>query len=155
MLKDFILRNWWVQNHCTYIFLGPCTFKSFKLHSNTLSQMVYLNVVVHIVTVSNFVPATTINCGSSMLLTFEIMSWVKGISFCREMPKSSWGIPFMHLQVTVAELFMLYINKLYLFVRDAKLVLRDSIYNKLYLNTVYLFLRVAKLLMTDNFDLQI
>ena len=50
----------------------------------------------------------------------------------------------MHLQVTVAELYMLYINKLYLLVRDAKLFLMDSIY-KLYINTVYLFLRDAKL----------
>ena len=38
----------------------------------------------------------------------------------------------MHLQVAVAELYMLYINKLYLFVRDVKLLLRDSIY-KLYI----------------------
>ena len=31
------------------------------------------------------------------------MSQVKGIAFCRETAKSSWGIPFMHLQVTVAD----------------------------------------------------
>ena len=54
----------------------------------------------------------------------------------------------MHLQVTVAELYKWYLNKLYLFLRDAKLLLRDSIY-KLYINTVYLFLRDAKLLMRD------
>ena len=54
----------------------------------------------------------------------------------------------MHLQVTVAELYKWYLNKLYLFLRDAKLLLRDSIY-KLYINTVYLFLRDAKLLLRD------
>ena len=32
------------------------------------------------------------------------MSQVKGIVFCRETAKSSWGIPFMHLQVTVVDL---------------------------------------------------
>ena len=32
------------------------------------------------------------------------MSQVKGISFWRETAKSSWGIPFMHLQVTMADL---------------------------------------------------
>ena len=37
-----------------------------------------------------------------MLLTFEIMSQVKGISFCREMQKFE-GTPFMHLQVTMAD----------------------------------------------------
>ena len=47
---------------------------------------------------------------------------------------------------------MLYINKLYLLVRDAKLLLRDSIY-KLYINTVYLLLRDAKL--RDSIHLQI
>ena len=47
---------------------------------------------------------------------------------------------------------MLYINKLYLLVRDAKLLLRDSIY-KLYINTVYLFLRDAKL--RESIHLQI
>ena len=56
VLKDFILRNWWVQNHCIYNYLEPCTCKSFKLHSNTLFRIVYLNVVVpHIVTVSNII----------------------------------------------------------------------------------------------------
>ena len=35
----------------------------------------------------------------------------------------------MHLQVTVTQLYKLYIYKLYLFLRDAKLLLRDSIYN--------------------------
>ena len=37
-------------------------------------RIVYLNVVVHIVTVSNIIPAAIINSGSSMLLTFEIKS---------------------------------------------------------------------------------
>ena len=83
-----------------YISLECCTF---KLHSYTLFWIVYLNVIVHIVTVSKIIHARTINSGSSMLLTFEIISQVKGISFCREMPKSSRGIPFMHLQVTVAD----------------------------------------------------
>ena len=55
MLKHFILRNWWVQNHCIYIYLKPCTCKSFKLHSNTLYRIDYLKVVVHIVTVSNII----------------------------------------------------------------------------------------------------
>ena len=38
---------------------------------------------------------------------------------------------------------------MYLFLRDAKLVLRDSIY-KLQINTVYLFLRDAKFLLRDS-----
>ena len=48
----------------------------------------------------------------------------------------------------VIQVIELYLNKLYLFLRDAKLLLRDSIY-KLYINTVYLFLRDAKLLLRD------
>ena len=94
MLKNFILRNWGDQNHCTYISLEHCTF---KLHSNTLYRIVYLNVVVNKVTVSNIIHAGTINSGSSTLLTFEKKSQVKGISFCREMPKSSWGIPLFYV----------------------------------------------------------
>ena len=66
-------------------------FKSFKLHHITLYRIVYLNVVVQIVTVSNIIHAGTMNSGSSMSLTFKMMSQVKGISLCREMPKSSWG----------------------------------------------------------------
>ena len=96
VLKDFFLRNWWVQNHCIYIYLEPCTCKSFKLHSNTLYWIVYLNVVVHIVTVSNI-----IHVGRYLHCTFEIMSRVNVISFCREIPKSLRGIQFMHSQVTV------------------------------------------------------
>ena len=57
----------------------------------------------------------------------------------------------MHLQVTVIELYKLYINKLYLFLRDAKLLLRDSIY-KIYINTVYLLLRDTKLLLRDSIN---
>ena len=47
------------------------------------------------------------------------------------MPNSFWGIPLV---------YKLYIYKVYLLLRDAKLVTRDSIY-KLYINTVYLLLR--------------
>ena len=60
----------------------------------------------------------------------------------------------MHSQVTVAELYKLYINKLYFFLRGAKILLRDSIY-KLYINTVYLFLRDAKILLRDSINLQV
>ena len=44
--------------------------------------------------------------------------------------------------------YKLYIYKVYLLLRDAKLVMRDSIY-KLYINTVYLLLRDTKLLLRD------
>jgi len=76
----------------------PCAlhFKSFKLRHNTLYRIVYLNVVVQIVTVSNIIHAGTMNSGSSMSLTFKMMSQVKVISFCREMPKSSWGTDFIY-----------------------------------------------------------
>ena len=84
-----------------YISLERCTFET-TVHSNTLFWIVYLNVIVHIVTVNNIIHAITINSGSFMLLTFEIMSQVKGISFCREMQKFE-GTPFMHLQVTMAD----------------------------------------------------
>ena len=44
--------------------------------------------------------------------------------------------------------YKLYIYEVYLLLRDAKLVMRDSIY-KLYINTVYLLLRDTKLLLRD------
>ena len=44
-------------------------------------------------------------------------------------------------------IYKLYINKVYLLLRDAKLLLSDSIY-KLYMSTVYLFLRDAKHLLS-------
>ena len=44
---------------------------------------------------------------------------------------------------------MLIINKVYLLLRDAKLVLRDSIF-KLSINKVYLLLRDAKLLLRNS-----
>ena len=43
----------------------------------------------------------------------------------------------------------LYINTVYLFLRDVKLLLRNSIY-KLLINAVYLLLRDAKLLLRDS-----
>ena len=45
---------------------------------------------------------------------------------------------------------MLVINKVYLLLRDAKLILRDSIF-KLIINKVYLLLRDAKLLLRNFF----
>ena len=65
----------------------PLSAALSKLHSNMLFWIVYLNVIVHIVTVNNIIHAITINSGSFMLLTFEKMSQVKDISFCREMRK--------------------------------------------------------------------
>jgi len=44
--------------------------------------------------------------------------------------------------------YKLYIYKVYLLLRDAKLLMSDSIY-KLYINTVYLLLRDTKLLLRD------
>ena len=49
-------------------------------------------------------------------------------------------------------IYKLYANTVYLFLRDVKLLLRDSIYKvyKLYMNKVYLPLRDAKLLLRDQ-----
>ena len=81
------------------LFLSPSSMasKTIAIYSEPIRaqgiivkyRIVYLNVVVYIVIVSNIIHARTIKSGSSMLLTFEIMSQVKGIFFCREMPKSS------------------------------------------------------------------
>ena len=49
---------------------------------------------------------------------------------------------------------MLIINKVYLLLRDAKLVLRDSIF-KLSINKVYLLPRDAKLLLKNSIYLQV
>ena len=48
-------------------------------------------------------------------------------------------------------IYKLYIYKVYLVLRDAKLPLRDSIY-KIYINTVYLLLRDTKLLVRDSIN---
>ena len=57
-----------------------------------------------------------------------------------EMSNSIWGIPLI---------YKLSIHKVYLLLRDAKLLMRDSIY-KLYINTVYLLRREAKLHLRDS-----
>ena len=49
---------------------------------------------------------------------------------------------------------MLVISKVYLLLRDAKLVLTDSIF-KLFINKVYLLLRDAKLLLRNSIYLQV
>ena len=56
------------------------------------------------------------------------------------MPNSFWGIPLV---------YKLYIYEVYLPLRGAKLVMRDSIY-KLYINTVYLLLKDANVLLWDS-----
>ena len=49
---------------------------------------------------------------------------------------------------------MLVTNKVYLLLRDAKLVLMDSIF-KLFINKVYFLLRDAKLLLRNSIYLQV
>ena len=68
-----------------------------------------------------------------------------------EMPNSFWGIPLIY-KLHINKVYLLlrgsiykfvYINTAYLHLRDAKLLLRDSIC-KLYINTVYLLLMDVK-----------
>ena len=81
------------------------------------------------------------------------------------MSNSFWGIPFTrstsYTWIKCTSLYSegcqtpfegsdkLYINKVYLFLRDVKLLLRNSIY-KLLINAVYFLLRDAKLLLRDS-----
>ena len=50
---------------------------------------------------------------------------------------------------------MLVINKVYLLLRDAKLVLTDNSIFMLFINKVYLLLRDAKLLLRNSIYLQV
>ena len=104
-------------------------------------------MVVRIVTVSNVVHAGTIDSVSSTcyLLLKQCLR--------QNLYPSGEGLA-SHADVLRGSslrdsIYKLYINTVYLLLKDAKLHLRDSIY-KLYINTVCLFLRDAKLLLMDS-----